>query len=130
MEERAQLPQWNEEIGGQQHHQQYAGKRQQVAARILPNRHADTGGSTPIRNDVHCGERAQLNLQNIHGHYAELFRLLVHFLGGMRIRVKGFQRFKSLHIIEKRSTHVCVFSPIFFEYSSSTHRDHANNQHN
>lgn len=67
----------------------------------------------PVCDDVHGGERAQLNLQNIHGHYAELFRLLVHFLGGMRIRVKSFQRFKTLYIVKKHRSHVGVFSPIF-----------------
>ena len=130
MEERTQLAQRNEEIRGKKHYQQHTGKRQCGTARILPNRHAHAGRGTPVCDDVHGGERAQLNLQNIHGHYAELFRLLVHFLGGMSIRVKSFQRFKTLYIVKKHRSHVGVFSPIFFEYSSSTHRDHANNQHN
>ena len=130
MEERTQLAQRNEEIRGKKHYQQHTGKRQCGTARILPNRHAHAGRGTPVCDDVHGGERAQLNLQNIHGHYAELFRLLVHFLGGMSIRVKSFQRFKTLYIVKKHRSHVGVFSPIFFEYSGCAHCDHANNQYN
>ena len=130
MEERTQLAQRNEEIRGKKHYQQHAGKRQCGTTRILPDRHAHAGRGTPVCDDVHGGERAQLNLQNIHGHYAELFRLLVHFLGGMRIRVKSFQRFKTLYIVKKHRSHVGVFSPIFFEYSGCAHCDHANNQYN
>ena len=130
MEERTQLAQRNEEIRGKKHYQQHTGKRQCGTARILPNRHAHAGRGTPVCDDVHGGERAQLNLQNIHGHYAELFRLLVHFLGGMSIRVKSFQRFKTLYIVKKHRSHVGVFAPIFFEYSGCTHCDHANNQYN
>ena len=130
MEERPQLAQRNEEIRGKKHYQQHAGKRQCGTARILPDRHAHAGRGTPVCDDVHGGKRAQLNLQNIHGHYAELFRLLAHFLGGMRIGVKSFQRFKTLYIVKKHRSHVGVFSPIFFEYSGCTHCDHANNQYN
>ena len=130
MEERPQLAQRNEEIRGKKHYQQHAGKRQCGTTRILPDRYAHAGRGTPVCDDVHGGERAQLNLQNIHGHYAELFRLLAHFLGGMRIRVKSFQRFKTLYIVKKHRSHVGVFSPIFFEYSGCAHCDHANNQYN
>ena len=79
-----------------------------------PDRYAHAGRGTPVCDDVHGGERAQLNLQNIHGHYAELFRLLAHFLGGMRIRVKSFQRFKTLYIVKKhRLPCRCIFPNIF-----------------
>ena len=70
-----------------------------------------------------------MDLQHVHGHHAELFGLLVHDSCGAPVRIEGFQRLKSLQIVEERGPHIRVFAPVFLEYAGGTHRHHADDEH-
>ncbi len=107
-----------------------ARKRQTArASRESPYRNADAGGRATVCHGIHRRERTQLDLQHVHGHHAELFGLLVHDSCGALVRIEGFQRFKSLQIVEERGAHIGVFAPVFLEYAGGTHRHHADDEH-
>ena len=149
MEEGTQLSQRNEEVGGQQDHNQHSGERQRSqvgetekvrqpivyagripsANHVLPDCDDDAGCRSTIGDHIHRGKRTQLNLQYIHGHHAELLGLFVHLLRSAGVGVEGLQCFQPLQIIKECGAHVSVLAPILFEYVGGTHRHQSHDQH-
>ena len=82
-----------------------------------------------VRDQIHSGERAQLDLQHAHGHDAEPFGLVIHGTGRALVGVEDLQGLQPLHVVEEGGAHIRVGAPVFLEHAGGAHRDHADDEH-
>jgi len=122
----SQLPHGHEEFNSQKNNKEGAGKIDGTSTQAGHGKD-DTEGAARIGDKVHDGNRVQLHSQDLHGDFAEFFRLNIHLLTLPLIGLINFQSCHTLKVLQERITHgvvaVEIFGKEFFRPGLNGHDD-------
>ena len=132
VKEASQLPHGNEEIRRQKDDGQ-AAPQAHLLGPVLGHRQNHAQGRSAVGDQIHDGHGIQLHGQHLHGDLSELFRLPVHLLIFVVVRLVDFQSGQSLEILQEGVAQGSILPPVFGQkfLGKGLHRrdSHRNQRH-
>ena len=111
VEERAQLPHGQEELGGEQQDGKAPGKAY-LAGQQLNHGQGDAQSGAAVGHQVHDGDRVELHGEHLHGDAAEGLGLTVHLLVAGLVGLVDLQGGQTLEIFQKGVPQGGVLAPV------------------